>query len=316
LSRVEEAVARLDCAREERDERARLFALRTEGEGLAEALRVGPRVRISTLRLGRVLLERAVALPTLRLPTPLLVLERRAWLVEHGGEITLVDPASDDAFSVTPFGERVASRHPLRARALAGGGRLLDALRRAGVEPRSVRRAILTGLRYQHLGGLLDALPEAEVFVPPAEHARALAPALAEEAAYERAPLASHPRLVRAERLVLPGLVVVGTPGVGDSASVVACDGSVRVLSPHGVALDAWSPYESRLPGLREALRLREIEALPRGDAHPIAGAIAMGLERTLADRRRDAPAFLDVTPSLELVPSLLAPIAPTLAAR
>jgi hypothetical protein len=88
------------------------------------------------------------------------------------------------------------------------------------------------------------------------------------------------------------------------------------VLSPHGVALDAWSPYESRLPGLREALRLREIEALPRGDAHPIAGAIAMGLERTLADRRRDAPAFLDVTPSLELVPSLLAPIAPTLAAR
>ena len=56
--------------------------------------------------------------------------------------------------------------------------------------------------------------------------------------------------------------------------------------------------------------------ALPRGDADPIAGAIAMGLERTLADRRRDAPAFFDVTPSLELVPSLLAPIAPTLAAR
>jgi hypothetical protein len=316
LSRVEEAVAGLDRARAQPEDRARLFALRTEGEALAEALRAGPRVRITTLRLGRVLLERSVALPALRAPVPLLVLERRAWLVAHGGELTLVDPASDDAFAATPFGERASARHPLLARALPGGGRLLDALRRHGVEPRAIRRVILTGLRYQHLRGLLDALPEAEVIVPPAEHARALLPALGEEAAYERSPLAAHPRLVRAERLVLPGLVVVPTPGVGDSVSVAAHDGAVRVLSCHGVALDAWSPYESRLPGLREALRLREIEALPRGDADPIAGAIAMGLERTIADRRRDAPAFFDITPSLELVPTLLAPLPPTVAAR
>jgi hypothetical protein len=87
-------------------------------------------------------------------------------------------------------------------------------------------------------------------------------------------------------------------------------------MSPHGVALDCWSPYESRLPGLSETLRLRDIEALPRGDADPIESAISMGLERTIADRRRDAPAFFDITPAVELVPSLMSPLAPTLHSR
>lgn len=316
MTRVLDALARIEAAMGEGDRRARLSSLRNEGEALAEALRAGPKVKITTLRLGRVLLERAVALPALRAPLPVLVLERRAWLVDRDGELTLVDPAVDDALSATPFGERVVSRHPILARALGGGGRLLDALRGAKVAPTAIRRVVLTSLRYQALGPLLSALPAAEVIVHPKEHARARLPALAEEAAYERAPIAAHPRLTLAERVVLPGLVVLPTPGVGSSSTAVAFDGAVRALTPHGVALDCWSPYESRLPGLREALRLREIEAVTRGDADPIDGAIAMGLERTLADRRKDAPAFFDITPSLELVAALAAPIAPTVAAR
>ncbi len=142
---------------------------------------------------------------------------------------------------------------------------------------------------------------------------------MSERAAYERNPLAEHERVVLlGERELAPGLLMIDTPGLGGgSMSAVANErGRIRVLSPHGVALDCWSPYESQLPGLRETLRLREIEAVTRGDADPVASSLSMGLERVIADRRADAPAFLDITPSLELVPSFFSPLAPTLATQ
>lgn len=306
---VESAVRMVDQAFATPDPRSRLFSVREAGEALADALRRGPAARITPLSLGGLVLERATALPALRTPTPLVTLRRRAWLVVTGGEQVLVDAATDDAFSATPFGERVRSRHWWRGRPEVGVT-LKDALRAAGTTPAAIDRVILTTLRYQALGALLEALPRAKVHVHPDEHARARLPPQVDEAAYERAVIGAHPRLSLGANVALEGLVAVATHGLGPSLTVAGRDEAVRVLSPHGVAIDCWSPYESRLPGLREALRLRELEAVGRGDADPVGSSIAMGFERTLADRRKDAPAFFEITPSLELSPTLLSPLA------
>ena len=74
-------------------------------------------------------------------------------------------------------------------------------------------------------------------------------------------------------------------------------------------SVDAWSPYESTIPGLREAVRLRNVEAVIRGDASDPARAVeAMSIERALADRRADKPAFFRIVPGMELQPTLFMP--------
>jgi hypothetical protein len=312
MSEITSALLSLSAARRATSKEAELFALRNAGEGLAEALRRGPSVSLSTLHLSRLVLERAVALPALRAPVSFLTLERRAWRVESGDGVMLIDPATEDAFASTPFGQRFLERHPLRKNGIGGGE-----LGRVGKA--EVRRIVLSTLRYQSLRSLLTQFPRAVVEVHPGEHARYLEPSVSERAAYERNPLAEHERVVLlGERELAPGLLMIDTPGLGGgSMSAVANErGRIRVLSPHGVALDCWSPYESQLPGLRETLRLREIEAVTRGDADPVASSLSMGLERVIADRRADAPAFLDITPTFELVPSFFSPLAPTLATQ
>lgn len=306
MSEVDGALAELAAARSLAPH-PRLLALRNAGEALAEGLRGGPSVALETLRGPTVVLEARSALPALRLPITFVALERRAWRV---GPL-VIDAFVPGEAERTPFGERFGQRHPLRRSWVPEA---------AGSQPiEGVKQIVLTSLRHRSLALLLAGFPEASVRVHPAEHARYCDPPPSERALYERTPVIAHERLVLAGGGALaPGLVIIETPGLGGgSCSVVANDGgTIRVLSPHGVALDAWSPYESRLPGLREAVRLHDVEAVPRGDADPVQAAISMGLERVLADRRKDAPAFHDITPTLELVPSALAPIGPTRRAR
>lgn len=293
---------------------ARLLALRVAGEALAEALRGGPSVQARTLRLDRIVLERGVAMPLLRAPFSFLMLERRAVSIGTRDGVVLIDPATPDAFVRTPFGQRFFERHRIRGRLLEKQARAFD-----GAGMGEVRRVALTTLRYQSLRSLLERFPRAEIFVHPDEHARYLDPPPSERAGYERDAVPHHERLIlKAEGELTPGVSWVETPGLSSASMSIAFHqaGAIRVVSPHGVALDCWSPYESRLPGFREALRLRDIEAVPRGDADPVEASISMGLERVIADRREDAPAFFDIVPSLELVPSVLAPLAPTTAAR
>jgi hypothetical protein len=308
MSRIDEALSTLGAARSIASPHARLLALRNAGEALAEALRAGPSVAVETLRGPRLALETRIALPALRLPLTFVALERRAWRI---GAL-VIDAFAPGEAERTPFGERFGQRHPRRRSWLSTGGAGEDSLD-------GVKQIVLTSLRHRSLALLLARFPEATIRAHPAEHARYRDPPPSERALYERSPVLAHERLVLAgPGVLMPGLALIETPGLGGaSCSVVANDGeTIRVLSPHGVALDAWSPYESSLAGLREAVRLHDVEAVPRGDADPVESSISMGLERVLADRRAGAPAFHDVTPSLELVPSALAPIGPTLRAR
>lgn len=253
------ALASLEAASADPSPQRRLLALRNAGEALAEAVRQGPSVTVHVHAGERFALEREVALPALRSPLPFVSLERRTWRIDR----TLIDPSSGGG--AAPFFERFAQRHPLRHAAL--GARPVPA-----IEPDRVEHIVLTTLRYQSLASLLSRYPQARIWVHPYEHARYLDPAPVERAAYEREPVMKHERLVLGDAGVLPcGAVLLNTPGLGPgSRSVLAHDrGTLKVLSAHGVALDAWTPYESKLPGLREHLRLRDIEVCTRGDADP-----------------------------------------------
>ena len=303
---IETAFASLEAASADPTPQRRLLAMRNAGEALAEAVRLGPSVQIRCHVGERMVLEREVALPALRSLSAFVSIERRTWQIDR----TLLDPSSDAR--VTPFFERFAQRHPLRHRAL-------DLRAPSPIDPSRIEHIVLTTLRYQSLAWLLERYPRASISVHPAEHARYVAPTPVDRAAYERDPVMAHERLVLGDPGPLPcGAVLLNTPGLGPgSRSVLANDGgTLRLLSPHGVALDAWTPYESKLPGLREHLRLRDIEVCTRGDADPETSSISMGLERVLADRRDDAPAFFEITPSMELVGSPISWLTPTVRAR
>ena len=267
----------------------RIAALRSAGEAVAERLRLGGVDSLETLDLGTIALESHSALAGWRAPFRIVPARRRAWLVRAGGRRVLVDPATEGAFRSTPFGERLLSRHPLRARAL-GLRTLDDVLASVGASAGEIDLVLLTHLRFVAVTELLAALPNARIVASDREWALQQAPP-----PWER-PFRERTRPPRSERLVgAPGdvefdggLVYLSTPGLTEgTASVVASVGRrLRVFSANGLCPDAWTPYESKLSGLRESVRLRDVEVVPRGDAANAALASeSMTLERALSDR-------------------------------
>lgn len=268
----------------------RVAALRTAGEAVAEHLRASGGVEgLEALDFGTIALEASAALSAWRAPMRIVPLRRRGWLVRAGGLRVLVDPATDGAFTATPYGERLVARHPLRARAL--GLRPLEAaLSAVGVAASEIDLVLLTHLRFVALEPLLSALPRARLVVSDREWTLQHAVTAWERPFRERAAPPRTDRVVRAPADVelAPGLAYVATPGLTDgTASIVACVGKrLRVFSANGLTRDAWTPYESALPGLRETVRLRDAEVVLRGDAASAAQAAeSMVLERALSDR-------------------------------
>jgi hypothetical protein len=106
-------------------------------------------------------------------------------------------------------------------------------------------------------------------------------------------------------------VLAIPTPGTtaGHASVVFSHRGKIHVFTHAGIAVDAWSPYESKIPGLREAVRLRNVEAVVRGDASdPSLALESMGIERALADRDERAPAFFHIVPAMALTSALITP--------
>jgi hypothetical protein len=106
----------------------------------------------------------------------------------------------------------------------------------------------------------------------------------------DRTALARHERVLLAPGdAILEGAIgFVSTPGLteGTASIAVSVGRRVRLFSANGLTQSAWTPYESPLSGLREAVRLRDVEVVPRGDAEsPRLATESMILERSIADR-------------------------------
>lgn len=284
----------------------RVAALRTAGEAVAERLRESAGVDgFEPLDLGTIALESAAVLPAWRAPLRLVPLRRRAWLVRAGGLKVLVDPTTEDGFARTPFGERLVQRHPLRMRSI--GLRPLDrVLGDVGLHMEDIDLVLLTHLRFVSIERLLQTFPRARVVVSEREWSLAQAPPAWERPFRDRQVPSRSERIVRApgDVALAAGLVFVMTPGLTEGSASVVCHVGrrLRVASPHGLTRDAWTPYESTLAGVRETVRLRDVEVVPRGDAASASMATeSMILERSLSDR--DGP-WHTIDPWAELLPA------------
>jgi hypothetical protein len=278
----------------------RLAGLRDAAEAIAESIR-GTHVRsVETITIDRVLVETRVVLPDARLVSPFAVLTRRALsIVASDGARVLVDPS--DAGYGTPYEERISTRHPVLARLFATDGQPVswaapDVVFSTSLALRTIDRAHATFSKVRWL-------TRAE------ELSAARAPSARDVARYAKA----YPPLetVDGGLELAPGVLAIPTPGPtnGHTSIAFSVRGKVHVFTNAGVAVDAWSPYESKIPGLREAVRLRNVEAVVRGDASdPDEALEAMAIERALADRDERAPAFFHVVPAMALTSALIAP--------
>ncbi len=279
---------------------ARLAGLRDAAEALAESIRSIHVRSVETITIDRVLVETQTVLPDARLVSPFAVLVRRALsIVAHDGTRVLLDPS--DASHVTPYEQRIASRHPVLAR-------LFTAPEPARAWP-TADVVFSTALALRAIGRTRETLARTRWLAMAAELDAARDPSARDASRYVRAQPAieaAHGGLALA-----PGVLAISTPGATPGHASVAFShrGKIHVFTHAGVATDAWSPYESKIPGLREAVRLRNVEAIVRGDASdPGAALESMAIERALADRDERAPAFFHIVPAMALGAALIAP--------
>ncbi len=117
------------------------------------------------------------------------------------------------------------------------------------------------------------------------------------------------------------GCLLLRTPGhtVGNQTLFVHADDGVFGCSENGCSADNWTPRESRIPGIAAFARSYDVDVILNANTPEIAGEqyFSMLLERSVVDRIPDAPAFVQMFPSSEVTPHLLAPgLRPTVIVR
>jgi hypothetical protein len=107
-------------------------------------------------------------------------------------------------------------------------------------------------------------------------------------------------------------MLLLRTPGhtTGNQTLFVNGDDGVFGCSENGTSADNWSPHRSRLPGMRSAARLLDLEVMPNTNTPELAAEqyTSMLLERAIVDRVTDDSGFYQMFPSSEVTHSLIAP--------
>jgi hypothetical protein len=327
------ALADLDQAWATSSAGPRLRAVRAAGERLRDRMAASSRVLcVRTLPLATLLYPTKYALWGSALsPAPYVVMTHRALLVQflqRGEPRTLLFNPSDVIsarqtpyfrYMVDQLGEYLSYEVFTRV-----FDPLETQLSMVGLGPGDIDYVAFDHFHTQELrtllgtqdGGYLPRFPRATLLAPRAEW----------EAWDELHPLqrgwflADGKRNVRTERVALTsrdlelgdGVYLIRTPGhtVGNQTLFVNTDTGIWGSSENGTTADAYSPLDSSIAGLARACRQRETDVVlntntPEWMADQYTSMI---LERTLVDRVRRAPAFVQMFPSSELTPSLLCP--------
>jgi len=127
--------------------------------------------------------------------------------------------------------------------------------------------------------------------------------------------------LTDGDLLLGDGVMLLRTPGhtSGNQTLFVNTESGVWGTSENGTCADCWSPIESKIPGVARAARLEDLEVLIN-DNTPEGGAdqhTSMILEKTIVDRVKTRPAFVQMFPSTEITPNAMAPgLSPTIVFR
>ncbi|HEY2512500.1 MAG TPA: hypothetical protein VGI39_16650 [Polyangiaceae bacterium] len=335
------AISDLDAAWATTGAGQRLRAVRIAAERLRDRFAAGPRVvAVRTLPLTTLPYPAKYAFYGIaRSPAPYVVLTHRCLLVQflqQGALKTLLfNPTDIDAARATPFFARLAEQFGERAANL-----LVDRmdslevqLARLGVAASDVDYVAFDHFHTQDLRPILGT----EDGTVPCRfpHATLLAPARewsdwddlhpCQRAWFVRdgkkGVLRQRVALTTGDVALGDGVLLLRTPGhtSGNQTLFLNGDQGVWGISENGTSADNWSPLDSRIAGLATACRKSDLDIVLNANTQE-AGAdqyTSMILERTLVDRVKRAPAFVQMFPSSEVTPSKLSPgLAPTLLHR
>jgi hypothetical protein len=336
-----EPIADLDQAWKEPLHGPQLRAVRRAAERLRERFTGGPRcVAVRTLPLTTLAYPTRYAFWTAAIAyAPLLTLTHRCVLVQffQKGELKnlLFNPTDLEGARTAPFFARTVGQLGNRLGDMfAKRYEPLDAqLARLGLTSEDIDFVAFDNFHAQDLRRLLGTADGKRA--PRFPNAKLIAPKKEWEDwddlhPIQRAWFVRDGKLnVRTDKIILTdadlalgdGVLVLRTPGhtSGNQTLFVNTESGVWGISGNGTCADSWSPLESRIRGLAHLCKKQDLDIILNANT-PELGALqytSMVLERTLADRVHRAPAFVQMFPSSEVTPSLLAPgLTPTLQHR
>ena len=320
---------------------ARLRAIRNGAERLRETFASGPRVvSVRTLPLTTLVYPTKYAFNAAALsPAPFVTMTHRCVLVQlmQNGALKnlLFNPTDIQGARATPYFARLIEQFGERVtKMLAHEFEPLDIqLARFGILPTDIDYIAFDHFHTQDLRPLLGTddsrhaarFPNATLLAPRTEwddwddlhpYQRAWFVKDGKEGLKQKK-LA----LTEGDLALGDGVLLLRTPGhtSGNQTLFMNTEQGVWGISENGTSADNWSPLESKIPGLASMCRKGDLDLVVNSNT-PEGGAeqyTSMILERTLVDRVRRAPAFVQMFPSSEVTPSLLAPgLAPTLLHR
>jgi hypothetical protein len=319
---------------------ARLRAVRVAAERVRDRFAAGPRaVSVRTLPLANAPYPARFAFHGAALsPAPYVVFTHRCLVVQflQAGELRtlLFNPTDVAGARTAPFFARLAARVPRRAQRIVAPEfePLTEQLARLGIRPEDVDYLAYDHMHTQDLRPVLGTadgrvparFPRATLVVPRVEWDDwdDLHPIQRDWFVRDGKAGVSNERvaLTTGDLALGDGVMLLRTPGhtVGNQTLFVNTDTGVWGVSENGTCADSWSPMDSRIPGLRARARAG-FDVVPNANTleHASDQITSMVLERTIVDRVKRAPAFVQMFPSSEIAPSALSPgLKPTILHR
>jgi glyoxylase-like metal-dependent hydrolase (beta-lactamase superfamily II) len=336
-----ERIVDLDRAWAEPHLGTQLRALRRAGQRVRERFADGPRcIAVRTLPLTTLVYPTRYAFWAAAIaPAPFVMMTHRCVLVQffQRGDVKtlLFNPTDIDAARATPFFARLVEQLGKRLSDVVAKRfePLEQQLARLGLGPEDIDYVAFDHFHTQDLRGLLGTSDGSHAARFP--NARLLAPRREWDEwddlhPMQRAWYVRDGKLgVRTEGLILidsdlalgDGVMLLRTPGhtSGNQTLFVNTASGVWGISENGTCADNWSPLDSKIRGLPLLCKTQDLDVVLNSNTPELAAAqySSMVLERTIVDRVRHAPGFVQMFPSSEVTPSLLAPgLAPTLLHR
>ena len=315
---------------------------RVPAERLRRIRRAGEEVRGQLLADGPVLGLRTCSLITFpypalfafsggaRSPAPYVMMTNRMQVVQfvdpEGVErVLLFNPTDFERGNAAPFYAGLRKRYGnfLADRVLSTRyGKVEEHLARIGLSPDDVDYLAYDHLHIQDVRGWLggDGAPayfsRAKLLVQRAEWegARDLHPMQVPWYVPNGTRGVPHERveLLDGDAWLGRGVAILSTPGhtLGNMSLAVVTENGLFVTSENGVAVESYTPLQSRIPGVRAYAEQYGAEVVLNGNTreHSLDQYTAMVLEKTVAGPSRADPQFVNFLPSSELTPSLFAP--------
>ena len=315
----------------------KLRAIRAAAEKLRERFASGPRVlSVRTLPLSTLPYPTRYAFWGAALsPVPFLTMTHRAALVQflQNGALKnlLFNPTDVQGARTAPFFSRLIEQFKAVEPLLAKSFDLLETqLERLGVHAGDIDYVAFDHFHTQDLRGLLGTLDGERT--PRFPNATLLAPRVEWDEWDDLHPMQrawfvadgkvnvqeNKVAFTRGDLALGDGVMLLRTPGhtMGNQTLFFNTENGVWGISENGTCVDNWSPLDSRIPGLASTCRRFDMDILLNANTPEGAGDqySSMVLERTIVDRVRRAPAFVQMFSSSEVTPGLLAPaLTPTL---